>query len=163
MENVTDNMVHKTIIEYHQRNKSYTVPDFTDDTVLAEKTQDTDEDATKTPSHNNENLIEEMQLQDERYEVTDKDITETCDIATKFKLFEEFQVSVEKKLLTRGCYSISGNSSISVINILKDRISILENELSTKASIIDCLSNKLITSKCSKSQDSINNSRRANI
>ena len=40
-----------------------------------------------------------MQLQDGRYEVTDKDITETCDIPTKFKLFEEFQVCVEKKLL----------------------------------------------------------------
>ena len=50
LENVTDNMVDKTIIEYHQRNKFYTVPDFTSDTVLAEQTQDTDEDATQTPS-----------------------------------------------------------------------------------------------------------------
>ena len=139
-------MVDKNIIYYHQRNKSYTVPDFTDDTVLAEQTQDTDEDATKTPSQDNENIIEEMQLQDERYEVTDKDITETCEIATKFKLFEELQVSVENKL-ARGCYSISGNSSIPVINILKDRISFLENELSTKGVIIDYLSNELIKSK----------------
>ena len=46
----------------------------------------------------NENLIKETQLQ-ECYEVTDKDVIETCDIANKFKLFEEFQVSVEKKLL----------------------------------------------------------------
>ena len=43
----------------------------------------------------NENLIKETQLQ-ECYEVTE--IIETCDIANKFKLFEEFQVSVEKKL-----------------------------------------------------------------
>ena len=77
----------------------YTVLDFTDNTVLAEQTQDTDEDATQTPSQDNENLIEETQLQDKRYEVTDKNITETCDIATKFKLSEEFQVSVEKGLL----------------------------------------------------------------
>ena len=63
---------------------------------MAEQTQDTDEDATQTPSQDNENLIEETQLQDERYEVTDKDITETCDTAKKFKLFEESQVSVEK-------------------------------------------------------------------
>ena len=89
-------MVDKTIVEFNQRNKSCTVPDFTDDTALAEQTQDTDEDATQTPSQDNENVIEETQLQDEGYEVTDKDITETCDVATKFKLFEEFQVSVEK-------------------------------------------------------------------
>ena len=43
--------------------------------------------------------MEETRLQDERHEVTDKDITENCDIVTKFKLFEEFQLSVEKKLL----------------------------------------------------------------
>ena len=43
--------------------------------------------------------MEETRLQDERHEVTDKGITENCDIVTKFKLFEEFQLSVEKKLL----------------------------------------------------------------
>ena len=43
--------------------------------------------------------MEETQLQDERHEVTDKDITENCDIVTKFKLLEEFQLSVKKKLL----------------------------------------------------------------
>ena len=85
LEIVIDNIVDKTVIGYHQRSKSHTVPGFTDDTVLAEQTQDTDEDATQTPSHNNENLIEETQLQD----VTDKDTTETCDITTNFKLFEE--------------------------------------------------------------------------
>ena len=35
LENVIDNMVYKTIVEFNQRNKSYTVPDFTVDTVLA--------------------------------------------------------------------------------------------------------------------------------
>ena len=99
LENIIDNMVDRTIIEYHQSCKCYTVLDFTDNTVLAEQTQDTDEDATQTPSQDNENLIEETQLQDKRYEVTGKNITETCDIATKFKLSEEFQVSVEKELL----------------------------------------------------------------
>ena len=70
LENVIDNMVNKANIEYHLRNKSYTAPDFPDDTVLAEQTQDTDEDATQTPSHSNENLTEETQLKDKRYEVT---------------------------------------------------------------------------------------------
>ena len=70
---------------------------------MAEKTEGTDEDATQIPFRDNENLIEETHLQDEHYEVTDKDITETCDIATKFKLFKEFQVPVEKKVVkTRG-------------------------------------------------------------
>ena len=31
MENVIDNIVDQSIIEYHQREKSYTVPDFNDD------------------------------------------------------------------------------------------------------------------------------------
>ena len=88
LEDVIDNMVNKTIIEYHQRNKCYTVPDFTGDTVLLEQTQETDKDATQAHSQDNENLIKKKQLQDKRYEVTDKDITETCDIATK-TLFEE--------------------------------------------------------------------------
>ena len=70
LENVIDNMVNKTTTEYHLRNKFYTVPDFSDGTVLAEQTQDTDEDATQTPSQDNENLIEDTQLKDERYEVT---------------------------------------------------------------------------------------------
>ena len=90
---VTDNTFDKTITEFHQRKKSYTVPGFTD-IMLAKQTQDTDEDATKTTSQDNNNLIDETQLQDERYGITDKDITETCDITTKIKLFKEFQVCV---------------------------------------------------------------------
>ena len=59
LENFSDNIVDKMIIEYHQHSKSYTVPDFTGDTALAEQAQDNDEDATQTPSQHNENLIEE--------------------------------------------------------------------------------------------------------
>ena len=59
--------------------------------------------------------------------------------------------------------NISGNSAISVINILKDRISFLENELSKKDTIINYLSNELITLNRSKSQDSTNGSRSTNI
>ena len=150
LDNLVGNMVDKTIIEYHQHNKSYTVPDFTDDTILAEHTQDTDEDATQTPSQEKENYIEDTQH--ERYQVIHKDISETCDIATKFKLFQEFQVSLEKKLLeleaakVSGCYgqtppqnNTSGNSltSLSIMNILKDSISFLGNELCKKNTIID--------------------------
>ena len=40
-------MVDKMIIEYHQCNKSYAVPAFTDHSVLAEQTQNNDEDATQ--------------------------------------------------------------------------------------------------------------------
>ena len=67
-------------------------------------------------------------------------LAETCDIARKFKILEQFQVSVEKKLLepetaivsesigqTLPHNNIRGNSltSTSVNNILKDRISFL--------------------------------------
>ena len=123
---------------------------------MAEKTEGTDEDATQIPFRDNENLIEETHLQDEHYEVTDKDITETCDIATKFK---NFKYLWKKKLLRLGaaivpdCNEktppqniISGNSSKSVVNMLKDRFSFLQ-----KDTIIDYLSNELIASKRSKS------------
>ena len=36
LEKVIDNVVDKTIIGFHQQNKSYTVPDFTYDTFLGE-------------------------------------------------------------------------------------------------------------------------------
>ena len=50
--------------------------------------------------------------------------------------------------------SISKNSlaSISVISILKDRISCLQNELSKKNTIIDFLSKQLSSSKHNTSQ-----------
>ena len=73
---------------------------------MTEQTQGTDEDATQAPLQDNENLNEETQLQDERYEVTDKDITETCYIATKFKFLKNFKYLWEKKVVkTRGRYS----------------------------------------------------------
>ena len=84
-------MVDKTMIELNQHNKSYTVPHFPDDTVLAEQMQGTDEDATQTPSQDNENIIEKAQFQNEQYEITDKEITENSGIATKFKLMKNFK------------------------------------------------------------------------
>ena len=72
LENVIGNMVDKTFIEFYPHSKSYIVSGFTDDIVLDEQTQETDEDATQTPSQDNENVIEGTQLQDERYEVTRK-------------------------------------------------------------------------------------------
>ena len=50
-------------------------------TTLVEQTHNFDKDATQMPSEDNENLTDETQLQGERYEVIDKDITKTCDIA----------------------------------------------------------------------------------
>ena len=44
-------------------------------------------------------------------------------------------------------------TSTSVINILKNRISFLENELSKKVTIIDYLSNELITSERSRGKN----------
>ena len=59
--------------------------------------------------------------------------------------------------------NISGNSSISVVNILKDKIPSLENELSKNDTRTDYLSNELIASKRSESQESTNSSRSDNI
>ena len=57
LENVIYNLVDKTIKEFNQRSKSYAVPDFTDDYLLTEQTQEgTEEDATKTPSQDNDLL-----------------------------------------------------------------------------------------------------------
>ena len=88
---------------------------------------------------------------------------------TNFKYLWKNVVELEATVVS-GCNeqtppqnNISGSSSISVINTLKDRISFLEIELSKKALMIDYISNELITSKRSKSQDSINSSQSANI
>ena len=53
-------MVDKTIIEFHQGTKSYTVPDFSEDTVLAEQTQGTDEDATQIPSQDMKIILKKL-------------------------------------------------------------------------------------------------------
>ena len=67
--NLTENELENVIVNMvdHQRSKFYTLPDFTDDTALAEQIYGTDEDTTQSPSQDNENLIEETHLQDERY------------------------------------------------------------------------------------------------
>ena len=39
LENLINNMVGTLIIEYHQRNKSYTIPDITDNPVLTKQTR----------------------------------------------------------------------------------------------------------------------------
>ena len=141
---------------------------------------------------NNENLIEQTQLQDEQYEVADKDNWNPVISLRNSNYLKNFNYLWKKLIKTRVCYSIrcngqtpsqnsiSGNSSISVINILNDRISFLENELFKKDTIIDYLlndsqkkwkksfrflwvwSNELITSIRSKSQDSTDSSRSAN-
>ena len=54
------NMVDKTIIVFHQRTKSYTVPDFSEDTVLVEQTQGTDEDATQIPSQDMKIILKKL-------------------------------------------------------------------------------------------------------
>ena len=56
-----------------------------------------------------------------------------------------------------------GNSSRSIINMLKGRISFLEDKFYKKDTIIDYLSNELISSKRSKTLESTNSSRSANI
>ena len=53
-------MVDKTIIVFHQRTKSYTVPDFSEDTVLVEQTQGTDEDATQIPSQDMKIILKKL-------------------------------------------------------------------------------------------------------
>ena len=49
-----------------------------------------------------------MQFQDTRYEVTEKEITETNDVVTKIKFSEEYQVSVERELLEPEPTIVSG-------------------------------------------------------
>ena len=49
-----------------------------------------------------------MKFQDKRYEVTEKEITETYDVVTKFKFSEEYQVSVERELLEPEPTIVSG-------------------------------------------------------
>ena len=90
LENVIDNMVDKTIIISVTNLIPFLILVTTQPWRNKRKTLM--KMLRKHPPllQDNGNLIEETQLQDERYEITDKDITETCDIATKFILFEEF-------------------------------------------------------------------------
>ena len=92
LENVTGNMVDKTIIEI------IIVTNFTPFLILL---------AILSWLNKRKTLMKMLHKHPPK-EVTDKDITETCDIATKFKLFKEFQVSVEKKLLELEAAIVSG-------------------------------------------------------
>ena len=82
-------MVEKNLIEYHQRNGSYSVPRITKVSVLVDQTQETDNGIIPTPSENDSPLIAETQLRDE----WDRDTDTHIGIATWLKVFKEFQVS----------------------------------------------------------------------
>ena len=87
------NMVEKNLIEYHQRNGSYSVPGIMEISVLVDQTQETDNGIIPTPSEDDSPLTAETQLHDEWDRDIDTHKTRTCDIATELKVFKEFQVS----------------------------------------------------------------------
>ena len=82
------------------------------------------------------------------------------DILNKIKNFKIFQAEVEIKLCLledtiiagKEAKEITNDSSGFIVNVLKDRISSLENELKSKGAIIECLTKQLLSSNSKKSQ-----------
>ena len=76
------------------------------------------------------------------------------DILNKIKSFKIFQAEVEIKLCLledtiiagKEAKEITNDSSGFIVNVLKDRISSLENELKSKGAIIECLTKQLLSS-----------------
>ena len=72
------------------------MPGITKDTVLVEQTQETDNGIIPTTSGDTSPLTGENQLHDAQDRDAGIHATETSDIATELKAFQEFQVSVKK-------------------------------------------------------------------
>ena len=82
------------------------------------------------------------------------------DILNEIKSFKKFQAEVESKLCLlediiiagKEAKEITNDSSGFIVNVLKDRISSLENELKSKDAIIEYLTKQLLSSNSKKSQ-----------
>ena len=77
---------------------------ITENTVLVEQTQETDNGIIPTLSGYDSALNGETQLHDERDQNTDMHTTKTGDITTELKAFKEFQASLGKISRTGGRY-----------------------------------------------------------
>ena len=133
------------------------IPENADSVFVPDK-----QDASNTSDENPEIILEETNLE-EKSRQKDISSTQSDKILNEIKNFKTFQADVENKLSLLEDASISGkysfkedtsdnNTSCFAINILKDRISSLEDEVKSKDAIIAFLTQQLLSSKLDNSQ-----------
>ena len=120
-------------------------------------------DTQDISSNSNNNLLTENIILEETNleQSTQEDTNVNHDnILNEIKSFKKFQAEVEGKLCLledtiiagKEAKEITNDSSGFIANVLKDRISSLENELKSKDAIIEYLTKQLLSSNSKKSQ-----------
>ena len=149
---VIDNILHK---RGSGVSRTYLIPEDPDKIHVSD-TQD-----ISSNSNNNlltENIIlEETNLEQSTQEDTD---VNHDNILHEIRSFKKFQAEVESKLCLldntiitgKGVKEITNDSSGFIVNVLKDRISSLVNELKSKDAITEYLTKQLLLSNSKKSQ-----------
>ena len=151
---VKDGILHENGMD---KSKTYMIPENAD-SVFVPDTQD----ASNTSDENPEIILEETNLE-EKSRQKDISSTQSDKILNEIKNFKKLQADVQNKLslledaIISGKYSfkedtIDNNTSRFAINILKDRISSLEDEVKSKDAIIAFLTQQLLSSKLDNSQ-----------
>ena len=151
---VKDGILHENGMD---KSKTYMIPENAD-SVFVPDTQD----ASNTSDENPEIILEETNLE-EKSRQEDISSTQSDKILNEIKNFKKFQADVQNKLslledaIISGKYSFKedtsdNNTSRFAINILKDRISSLEDEVKPKDAIIAFLTQQLLSSKLDNSQ-----------
>ena len=139
------------------KSKTYMIPEnadnvFVPDTQVASNTSDENPEIILEAT----NLVENSRQEDISSTQSDK-------ILNEIKIFRKFQADVENKLslledaIISGKYSFKedtsdNNTSCFAMNILKDRILSLEDEVKSKDAIIAFLTHQLLSSKLDNSQ-----------
>ena len=120
-------------------------------------------DTQDISSNSNNNLLTENIILEETNleQSTQEDTNVNHDnILNQIKSFKKFQAEVESKLCLledtiiagKEAKEITNDSSEFIVNVLKDRISSLQNELKSKDAIIEYLTKQLSSSNSKKSQ-----------
>ena len=153
---ILDTMLKDGILHENGMDKSKTYMILENaDSVFVPDTQD----ASNTSDENPEIILEETNLE-EKSRQEDISSTQSDKILNEIKNFKKFQADVENKLSLLEDAIISGkcsfkkdtsdnNTSCFAINILKDRISSLEDEVKSKGAF---LTQQLLSSKLDNSQ-----------
>ena len=149
---VIDNILHESGSGV---SRTYLIPEDPDK-ILVPDTQ-----GISSNSNNNlltENIIlEETNLEQSIQEDTN---VNHDNILNEIRSFKKFQAEVESKLCLledtiiagKEAKEITNDSSGLIVNVLKDRISSLENELKSKDAIIEYLTKQLLSPNSKKSQ-----------
>ena len=131
------------------KNKTYLIRDESDSSIIVPNTQD-DSETLQRPNI----VLEETNFEHDKSTEENSATVLTETVLDEINNLKKFQVDVESKLCLLEDAIISGKeqpkdlsddkTSAFVVNILKDRISSLENQLKSKDTIIDFLTQQLL-------------------